>query len=65
MFSMPYAKCRFYLTLYIFLAEMASRTPSTRETVYHTRQISRMLQNKGKQTNLGSIGDDNIPIIGE
>ena len=62
---MLYAEHRFYLTFYIFLAEMASRTPSTRETVYHTRQISHMLQNKGKQTNLGSIGDNNIPVIGE
>ena len=43
---------------------MADKTPSTRETVHHTRQISRMLQSRGKNATLGSIGEDNIPVIG-
>ena len=48
----------------VFISEIASKTKSTRETVYHTRQISRMLMNKGKSPNLGKLDETNQPVIG-
>ena len=48
----------------VFISEIASKTKSTRETVYHMRQISRMLRNKGKSPNLGKLDEMNQPVIG-
>ena len=47
-----------------FISEIASKTKSTRETIYHMRQISRMLRNKGKSPNLGKLDETNQPVIG-
>ena len=52
------------LILRNIFSELASKTASTRETVYHTRKISRMLKGKGTSVALASIGHDNIPEIG-
>ena len=52
------------LILRNIFSELASKTASTHETVYHTREISRMLKGKGKSAALASIGDDNVPQIG-
>ena len=48
----------------VFISEIASKTKSTKETVYHMRQLSRMLMNKGKSPNLGKLDETNQPVIG-
>ena len=48
----------------LFISEIASKTESTRETVYHTRQLSRMLMKKGKAPKLGKLDETNQPVIG-
>ena len=47
----------------LFVSDIASKTESTREIVYHTRQLSRMLMKKGKAPKLGKLDETNQPVI--
>ena len=48
----------------LFISEIASKTELTRETVYHMRQLSRMLMKKGKEPKLGKLDETNQLVIG-